>query len=848
MTASTVSLLPKNHVATKIDIRDAKSPDSWVPRNPELVRLTGKHPLNAEPPLSKLVDQGFITPISVHFIRNHGKVALTNWESHRLTIKGLVATELCFSMNELIKLPSVTMPVSLTCSGNRRKEINMTKQTVGFNYGAGATACTMYKGVRLTTLLNMAGIDMQRAKHISFEATDKEELPTGSYGTSIDVATAMNPYGDVLVAYEANGVRLKPDHGFPVRLIIPGWIAGRMVKYLSTIEVREKPSEHYYHFFDNRVFPPHVDAELAHEQGLWFQDEYFFNEMNINSAIAHPANGERLVVTDSGTYNIKGYAYSGGGRKVGRVEISLDCGETWLNCKTSYPEEQHSHAPSTGKYYCWMFWELEIHHEDLYKACLSSGQFQCRAWDSSNNTQPKEGTWNLMGMANNRHFTIKMNAVETSNGTVIDFQHPTVPGPAEGGWMMSTSPSKSAAPVPANSGSGTKKPKSSRKFTLEEVKKNNSEQSAWIIVDGKVYDTTSYLDEHPGGVNAIVMGAGEDVSEEFNAIHSTRATKMLEKYYIGDVEDDTEYLDASSVSDLSKTEFDEVTEATLTLVDEDKVALDPKKWTEFELIEKIEISHDTRLLKFKLQSPEHRLGLPVGHHLFAKAVVDGKMVMRAYTPVSSDDDLGHFTLCVKVYFADVHPKFPDGGKMSQYMEKMQIGDMLNVKGPLGHFEYKGRGNFTVKGKDKHASKIGLICGGTGLTPAYQVIQAIYRDPEDKTEVHLLYANQTDKDILMRKELEKMAAERENIHLWYTVGRFGPKWKQKYWKAMQRWSAPIPGWKYSLGRVNESMIRKRLPEPGADTFVGMCGPPQMVHLTCVPALKAIGFAEDNFTEF
>lgn len=837
-------ILPKKHLATEIDDRDKNSPDAWVPRHPDLVRLTGKHPFNCEPPIGQMLDQGFITPVSLHYVRNHGKCPNMDWDTHRLTVKGLVTKEITFTMDELTQMPTVTMPVTLTCAGNRRKEENMIKQTIGFSWGCAAHACNMWTGVRLTTLLEKCGIDRSLARHVCFVGPEKEGLPNGTYGTSIDIATAMDPFGDVLIAFEQNGMRLAPDHGFPLRVVIPGWIGGRMVKWLDTIEVTDKPSENYYHFFDNRILPSHVDAELAKAEGWWYKPEYLFNQLNINSAIVYPANGETLTLTGAGVYTIKGYAYSGGGRKITRVEISLDGGITWLLCKLDYPEEQYSHAPKFGKYYCWMFWEYTIDKFMFLNAATGSGELRCRAWDEGNNTQPKDITWNLMGMGNNCHFNVKVKPRQSSGSFVLEFLHPTVPGPAAGGWMPPPKPVTAApsGPPPSKSESAPSLSSMVKYYTMEEVQEHNSEESAWIVVDGMVYDATPYLDDHPGGAASIVMNAGDDATEEFMAIHSSKAKTLLEEYYIGELADESQpppsapkpmHLSKSSVQlmkdDLPNQSVDTLSKASKASND-DLVALNPKKWVDFELIETTEVSHDTRLFKFKLQSPQHRLGLPVGYHMFIQGIIDGKLVMRAYTPVSSDDELGSFTLCIKVYFAGVHPKFPDGGKMSQYMEAMEIGDMLKVKGPLGHFEYKGKGNFVVKGKTKFAKKIGLICGGTGLTPAYQVMKAVYKDPEDTTEVYLLYANQTENDILMREDIEMMASERENIHVWYTLDR------------------PPENWAFSTGFINEEMIRSHLPEASEDAFVGMCGPPPMINFACIPNLTKVGFSEENYMQF
>lgn len=831
------------HLATKIDSRDINTPDDWIPRHSDLVRLTGKHPFNCEPPGDMLLDAGFITPPSLHYVRNHGACPKLSWESHSFSISGFVEEPRTFTMDELTSMPTVTLPVTLVCAGNRRKEQNMTKQTIGFNWGMAGHACNYWTGVRLADLLRACKVDLTKAKHVEFIGVEVEGLPNGTYGTSIPISLAMDMYADVLVAFMQNGIKLAPDHGYPVRMVIPGWIGGRMVKWLERIVVSDKPSENHYHFFDNRIMPPHVDAELAKAEGWWYRPEYLFNELNINSAIVYPKNGE-VMALNGGTYTVKGYAYSGGGRKITRVELSFDGGKSWRLCSVDYPEERHSYAPSNGRYWCWMFWEYTVDKFEFFHAATGPGEVCVRAWDVSNNTQPASLTWNLMGMGNNCHFRVKVQPQQSrlpGSQFALEFLHPTVPGPAKGGWMPPPQVEKSA--IAAAKDAAVPKARSSpaisdmvKKYTMEEVAKHDSEDSAWFVVDGGVYDATRYLNDHPGGAASIIMNSGSDATEDFFAIHSEKAKKMLEDYYIGELtqsEPEPKKLHATKSSvQLMKSEFPQQTVQSLHHYDGvDSVALNPKKWLEFELIEKVEVSHDTRLFTFKLPSLTHRLGLPVGYHMFIQAPHEGKVVMRAYTPVSSDDDLGRFTLCIKVYFANAHPKFPLGGKLSQYMEQLQIGDMIKVKGPLGHFEYLGRGRIHVNGEERQAKKLGFICGGTGVTPAFQVLKAISKDMNDTTEVSLLYANQTENDILMRDEIEAMKDSRPNINVWYTLDR-----------------PPESGWSFSTGFVDEAMIREHIPAPGPDTFIGMCGPPPMIQFACIPNLRKIGFSENDFVTF
>ena len=190
-----------------------------------------------------------------------------------------------------------------------------------------------------------------------------------------------------------------------------------------------------------------------------------------------------------------------------------------------------------------------------------------------------------------------------------------------------------------------------------------------------------------------------------------------------------------------------------------KGVLDPETWIAFPLTEIEEISHDVKRFRFSFPDPNQILGLPIGQHISLKYIdSDGKEVLRSYTPITSDDEKGYVDFVIKVYFKNVHPKFPEGGKMSQHLNSMKLGDTILMKGPKGHLDYKGRGHFTIakrrnEEKPYHMKKIGMVAGGTGITPMLQVIRAILKDPSDRTELWLIFANQAEEDILLRKELE-----------------------------------------------------------------------------------------------
>jgi len=252
------------------------------------------------------------------------------------------------------------------------------------------------------------------------------------------------------------------------------------------------------------------------------------------------------------------------------------------------------------------------------------------------------------------------------------------------------------------------------------------------------------------------------------------------------------------------------------------------------LQEKEVISHDTRRFRFSLPSKDHVLGLPVGQHIYLSMNLKGQLVVRPYTPVTSDDDKGFFDLVVKVYFANTNPRFPDGGKMSQFLESMKIGDGIQVRGPSGNLTYSGGGLFNIR-KNKTSpfsqnkfKRIGMIAGGTGVTPMLQLIEQVVKDERDDTEMWLLFANQTENDILLRERLEDIQRKNpEKLKLWFTVDR-----------------SVNQGWNYSIGFVSADMIKDYLPPPAQDTLILACGPPPMINFAVNPNLDKLGYSPLN----
>ncbi|KAK4043887.1 hypothetical protein C8A01DRAFT_43257 [Parachaetomium inaequale] len=222
--------------------------------------------------------------------------------------------------------------------------------------------------------------------------------------------------------------------------------------------------------------------------------------------------------------------------------------------------------------------------------------------------------------------------------------------------------------------------------------------------------------------------------------------------------------------------------------------LNPKTYQPLPLIRKETLAPGVLRLVFALPTPTTTLGLPTGQHVSIRAVVDGKPVARSYTPVSNDSDEGVLELVVRCY--------PDGLLTSRYLAHLRAGvDSVEFRGPKGAMRYR-RG---------WARSIGMVAGGTGITPMYQVVRAICEDPEDETHVSLVYANRGEGDILLREELEELARRYPaKLTVWYLLD-----------------VAP-EGWGYGVGHITKEVVQERMPQPGEGSKVMLCGPPGMVN--------------------
>ncbi|OAA74125.1 nitrate reductase [Cordyceps fumosorosea ARSEF 2679] len=240
-----------------------------------------------------------------------------------------------------------------------------------------------------------------------------------------------------------------------------------------------------------------------------------------------------------------------------------------------------------------------------------------------------------------------------------------------------------------------------------------------------------------------------------------------------------------------------------------KKVLKPDVFQEFELQEKTVISHNVAIYRFKLPSSKSVLGLPIGQHISIGAPLpqpDGitKEIVRSYTPVSGDHQPGFFDLLIKSY-----PQ----GNISKMMASLMVGQTIRVRGPKGAFVY-------TPNMVRH---FGMIAGGTGITPMLQIIRAITRGRAagDATEVDLIFANVTPQDILLKEDLDALAAEDKGIRVHYVLDN------------------PPEGWTGGVGYVTADMITKFFPKPADDVKILLCGPPPMIS-GLKKATESLGF--------
>ncbi|KAK5615671.1 hypothetical protein CRENBAI_023645 [Crenichthys baileyi] len=389
---------------------DAKSLDPYSsdPERHPVLRVKCKKPFNAEPP-PEILGDSYITPHVLFFKRNHLSVPQVDPASYRLNVEGFPGGALSLSLEDLkTRFPKHTIIATMQCAGNRRSEMNKVKRVNGLNWGITAIGNAKWSGVRLRDVLLAAGFGPEVAKwarHVHFEGLDKDVTGT-AYGTSIPINKAISEEGDVLLAYEMNGEDIPSDHGFPVRVVVPGVVGARSVKWLGRIVISAEESSSHWQQHDYKGFSPGTDWKKVDPKSA-----PAIQELPVQSAITVPADGA-VIDRSNETLTVKGYAWSGGGREVVRVDVSLDGGKTWQVAQLRSGDEGQPTEPSPppGRAWAWKLWELTAplppEAEEL--------EIICKAVDNSYNVQPDTipPIWNLRGLLSNAWHRVKVKVTE----------------------------------------------------------------------------------------------------------------------------------------------------------------------------------------------------------------------------------------------------------------------------------------------------------------------------------------------------------------------------------------------------------------------------------------------------
>jgi DMSO/TMAO reductase YedYZ molybdopterin-dependent catalytic subunit len=328
--------------------------------NGKIVRC--EEPLNLEMPFEQL--EGFVTPTEAFYVRTHFPIPKIDKKVWRLRIEGEVEKPFDLGYDELLKLESRKIPVTLECAGNNRNFLE--PKVKGAQWGLGAVGNAEWTGVPLSILLDRAGVNSS-AGEVILEGADGGKLedpksPAGElrFARSIPL---MKARADVLLAYKMNEVDLPAQHGFPLRAIVPGWYAMASIKWLERIIVTNKPFNGYYQTLDYAYWKRR--GEIAELVPL--------SEIAIKAEIARPGQGE--IVSANSKVRIHGAAWTSDD-EITKVEVSTDGGSAWSEAKLI----------GAAKRNAWRLWEFD------WKTPSKPGKQKliARATDSQGRTQPIE--------------------------------------------------------------------------------------------------------------------------------------------------------------------------------------------------------------------------------------------------------------------------------------------------------------------------------------------------------------------------------------------------------------------------------------------------------------------------
>lgn len=397
--------------------KDTSDPYCNDPDISPLMMCHQRKPINAQPPATLLTDQ-WKTPADLFFIRNHHPVPIVpNPDEFRFVINIEGSAAASFSIHDLkTKFKKHSVVSTLQCGGNRRGQMNEVAVTNGSPWGISAISTAEWGGVLLRDVFEAAGLTNERAawlcrsrgqNHAEGRRGPGDADQTGcnitlplhvefvgldGLNASIPARKALSRWGDVLLAFEMNGEPIPATHGAPLRAVVPGHVGIRNVKWVTSVNVlHHEATGPWQRGLAYKGFGPSQRslADIDVEKIPSVQEE------PVQSMITLPKSGAKL---SPGINTVQGFAYSGGGRGIVRVDVSGDNGKSWKTATLQQGSEQ-----PLDRAWAWTFWECDV-------SVQKPTEIICKATDASYNTQPESvlGIWNLRGINNNAWHRVKV--------------------------------------------------------------------------------------------------------------------------------------------------------------------------------------------------------------------------------------------------------------------------------------------------------------------------------------------------------------------------------------------------------------------------------------------------------
>ena len=392
-------------------------------RHPHLLACTRK-PFCGEP-RTDLLTNSFYTPNELFYVRNHLPVPDLDPREYALVVKGNGVKKHKFTLDDIKSLfPKTKIVTALQCAGNRREDMHTIEKKIFIapHWVIGAISNAEWAGARMRDVLRYCGMDVEKVyleadpkcniQHVQFESYDQDECGV-TYGGSVPIDKALDPHGDVLVAYEMNGRDLPRDHGYPVRALCPGHAGARSAKWLHKIIVSDIESDRTWHQKSYRGFSPDITFEknLSHwQEGLRLDQAPIVQEMPVQSLVCNPSGNSVVAAKGMTHIMLKGVAWSGAGRGIHRVDVSIDGGKNFT-CAEKLPKPIHQRRMNQ---WAWFLFEKKMPLSDNHKASLKRGEcvdldITSKAVNGDYNVQPErvEPYYNARGVCINHWYHVK---------------------------------------------------------------------------------------------------------------------------------------------------------------------------------------------------------------------------------------------------------------------------------------------------------------------------------------------------------------------------------------------------------------------------------------------------------